>query len=190
VSDGVTQAEREARLGQRGLTVWFTGLSGAGKSTITQALERRLFAAGRQVTVLDGDVVRGGLNGDLGFSDADRSENLRRVAHVARIFNQAGLIVLAAFISPTREQRRFVRQVVGPDRFVLVHVATSLATCRERDPKGLYAKADAGEIPQFTGVSAPYEAPEAPDLALETEALSVDEAVDAVLAALEPRALL
>lgn len=172
---------RERLLGQVGGVIWLTGLSGSGKSTLAYAVEAALVEAGTWASVLDGDHVRTGLCGDLGFSPEDRAENLRRVAHVARLMAEAGLLVLASFVSPSREVRGQVRQIVGPVRFREVHVATSLETCEARDPKGLYARARAGEIPQFTGISAPYEAPEAPDLRVE-DGTPIDEAVQALVA--------
>jgi adenylyl-sulfate kinase len=151
-------------LGQRGGVLWLTGLSGSGKSTLAYAAEAALVEGGIWATVLDGDHVRTGLCGDLGFSPEDRAENLRRVAHAAKLMTEAGLVVFACFVSPTQEVRERARGIVGPERFREVHVATSLETCEGRDPKGLYARARAGEIPEFTGISAPYEPPEAPDL--------------------------
>ncbi|NLF16242.1 MAG: sulfate adenylyltransferase subunit CysN [Lentisphaerae bacterium] len=183
----VSAAEREALLGQRGGTVWLTGLSGSGKSTVARELERRLMAAGHLCTVLDGDTIRHGLNRDLGFSAADRTENIRRIAEVSRLFNDAGLIVITAFISPYREDRAQARDIVGAERFFEVHVNTPLEVCEARDPKGLYQKARTGAIAQFTGISAPYEAPEAPALVLDTTRLSPADgaaAVQAVLAGL------
>ncbi|HLO77501.1 MAG TPA: adenylyl-sulfate kinase [Magnetospirillum sp.] len=162
--------------GHRGGVLWLTGLSGAGKSTIAMELERRLFLRGWQVTVLDGDNVRTGLNSDLGFSEADRTENIRRVGEVAHLFAKAGMLVIASFISPYQADRDRVR-AIDPDAFHEIHIATELEECERRDPKGLYRKARAGEIPQFTGVSAPYEEPETPDLRLHTFGRTVDEAV-------------
>lgn len=149
------------------ITVWFTGLSGAGKSTLANALRVHPVFDRRAVAVLDGDQLRTGLCRDLGFSAADRSENVRRVAEVARLMNDAGVNVLCALISPLAAQRASARSIVGPDRFVEVHVATPLEVCESRDPKGLYRKARAGEISQFTGLGSPYEVPEQPDLRLD-----------------------
>ncbi len=168
----VTPAQRQALLRQRGGTVWLTGLSGSGKSTIARELERQLMDAGHACYVLDGDNIRHGLNRDLGFSAEDRRENIRRIAEVARLFNEAGLLVITAFISPYREDRAQARAIIGPERFFEIYVDTPLAVCEARDPKGLYRKARAGEIQQFTGVSAPYEPPEEPALILDTTALS------------------
>jgi bifunctional enzyme CysN/CysC len=168
----VPPGQRQALLRQRGGTVWLTGLSGSGKSTIARELERQLFDAGHACYILDGDNIRHGLNRDLGFSATDRTENIRRIAEVARLFNEAGLLVITAFISPYREDRAHARAIVGPERFFEIHVDAPLAVCETRDPKGLYRKARAGEIQQFTGISAPYEPPEEPALILDTTALS------------------
>jgi bifunctional enzyme CysN/CysC len=162
----VPEADRAQRMGQRPVTVWLTGLSGSGKSTIARELERALHALGRHAFVLDGDTLRTGLNQDLGFSREDRAENVRRTAEVARVLNDAGLIAIVALISPYREERERARQIVGAERFVEVHVDTPLAVCEARDVKGLYAKARAGGIPEFTGISSPYEAPAEPALRL------------------------
>ena len=180
----VTSADREQRHGHPGRIVWLTGLSGAGKSTLAMALERRLFDAGRNVYVLDGDIVRGGLCSDLGFSPNDRVENIRRIGEVARIMADAGLLVIVAFISPFRADRDRVRAAMPVGRFTEVHVSTPLEVCEKRDTKGLYAKARAGELSDFTGISSPYEAPESPEVRLPTEQLSVDECVDRITAVL------
>lgn len=178
---GITAADRERLLGQRGCIVWLTGLSGSGKSTIGYALEERLVRAGHAACVLDGDNLRHGLNGDLGFSAEDRAENIRRVGEVAILFADAGLITISAFISPYRRDRQRLRETAGHDRFVEVYVQTPLEVCQQRDPKGLYAKALAGEIQDFTGIDAPYEAPESPEVILDTQDKTVDECVDVVL---------
>ena len=183
-SGQVGAPERARLLGQRPATVWLTGLSGAGKSTLAFALERRLVELGRACFVLDGDNVRHGLNRDLGFSAADRHENIRRIAEVAKLMNEAGLIVISAFISPYREDREIARQIIGQDNFLEIYVSTSLQICEQRDPKGLYKRARAGGIAQFTGVTAPYEAPLAPALALDTAAMSVASCVDALVGVL------
>ena len=164
----VSSGARERMLGQRAVTIWLTGLSGSGKSSIAQGLERRLHEAGRHVYVLDGDNLRFGLNRDLAFSKADRSENIRRVAEVARLFNDAGTIAVVPVISPFREDRERARTIIGADRFVEVYLSTSLAVCEARDVKGLYRKARAGELSEFTGISSPYEPPEVPSLVLDT----------------------
>lgn len=173
----VTPDARAARYQQRGAVVWLTGLSGSGKSTIAVALEERLVGLGRIAYVLDGDNLRHGLNGDLGFSAADRTENVRRVGEVARLFGDAGVIAIAAFISPYRAGRAALAERIGAG-FIEVHVATPIEACEARDPKGLYARARRGEIADFTGISAPYEAPESPALRLDTTEVSLEEAVD------------
>ena len=176
-------AERARLMGQRGAVVWLTGLSGSGKSTVAMALEAHLVRAGRVAYVLDGDNVRQGLNGDLGFSAADRTENIRRVGHLSRLFAEAGVVAISAFISPFRGDRDAVRALVG-ERFLEVHLSTPLEVCEARDPKGLYARARAGEIPQFTGISSPYESPETPELVLDTHALDLETCVARLDAAL------
>jgi bifunctional enzyme CysN/CysC len=173
----VTPVQRAIRNGHSGSVVWLTGLSGAGKSTIATELERELFNIGKHAYVLDGDNVRHGLCSDLGFSPEDRKENIRRVGEVATLFAEAGIICITAFISPYRSDRELVRKMVKAGRFVEVHVDAPLAVCEERDPKGLYAKARANEIKEFTGISAPYEAPLRPEVQLHTDKLTVAEAV-------------
>jgi len=186
----ISRRDRERLLGQRGCVVWFTGLSGSGKSTVSRVVEEQLTAAGRLVYVLDGDNVRHGLCADLGFSDADRTENIRRIGHVADLMADTGAIVLTAFISPFRADRQQVRDVVGDDDFLEVYVDAPLAVCESRDPKGLYKKARTGEIPEFTGISSPYEPPESPAVHLKTGDLSLDECAAAVRATLEQRGFL
>ncbi|MGE0430648.1 MAG: adenylyl-sulfate kinase [Planctomycetota bacterium] len=191
--DGTVRRDhREQLLGQRGTVVWLTGLSGSGKSTLARALEERLTHDGRLAYVLDGDNIRHGLNADLGFSPTDRVENIRRIGEVAALFADAGLLVLVAFISPYRSDRASVRERVGAASFVEVHVDAALAVCEQRDPKGLYAKARAGEIADFTGVSAsaPYEAPEQPDVRVNTGAMPLDACVARVLDHLRERGAL
>ena len=161
-------------------TVWLTGLSGAGKTSIALALAQALKAQGRAVALLDGDQLRRGLNRDLGFTPQDRHENIRRTAEVARLMNDAGLIVIAAFISPYRADRAMAAQVIGAGQFIEIHVSTPVAVCEARDVKGLYAKARAGQIAQFTGVSAPYEAPLDAALTLDTQALALEESVERI----------
>ena len=173
----VTRATREHRQGHRGAVLWFTGLSGSGKSTIAKALEKILFLEGRTVFLQDGDNLRHGLNSDLGFDPPARSENLRRAAEVAKLFVDTGHLVLATFISPTLADRARVRGIVGEKDFLEIHVSTPLEICEKRDPKGLYARARSGEIAQFTGVSAPWEPPSAPDLDLPAHLLSVEESI-------------
>lgn len=177
----VTGEERERRNGHRGAVIWLTGLSGSGKSTLAMQLERRLFARGASVAVLDGDNVRTGLNADLGFSERDRSENIRRIAEVAALFAQTGTIVITAFISPMEQDRHLAHNCIG-DRFHEVYVSADLATCEKRDVKGLYAAARAGDIQNFTGISAPYEPPADPSLIINTANETVDVSVDKILA--------
>jgi bifunctional enzyme CysN/CysC len=181
----VSRAARGQQKGQKAAVVWFTGLSGSGKSTIATALEKRLYSHGRHTYVLDGDNVRHGLNRDLGFTDADRVENIRRVAEVARLMADAGLLVIVSFISPFRSERQMARSLMGDGEFIEVFVDTPLELCEARDPKGLYRKARRQEIMNFTGIGSPYEAPENPEIRIETAALSVDQAVDSLLAYLE-----
>ncbi len=173
-------AERAARLGQTGCVCWFTGLSGSGKSTVARALEARLVEAGRCAYVLDGDNVRGGLNADLDFSPAARQENIRRIGEVAALFAEAGVITAVAFISPYRADRELARSKVPAGRFLEIHLATDLATCETRDPKGLYVKARSGAIADFTGIDAPYEPPPDPELRLDTATTPIDQAVDRI----------
>ena len=180
----VSSADRERLLGQTGRVLWFTGLSGSGKSTLANATEAALHAAGRATFLLDGDNVRLGLNRDLGFSAQDRTENIRRIAEVAKLMADAGLVVLTAFVSPYAADRVAARAVVGEDRFVEIFVDTPLEECERRDPKGLYAKARAGQISDFTGISAPFEAPEAPNIHLLTAQRSVAECVYQILGSL------
>ncbi len=164
----VTGADREAHFGHRAVTVWFTGLSGSGKSTLAFALEAALLERGVAAYVLDGDNVRFGLNRDLGFSPEDRTENIRRIGEVCRLFTDAGVVVLTAFISPYVADRDQVRAIHPEDAFIEVFVDTPLEICEARDPKGLYVKARAGEIPDFSGISAPYEPPPAPEITIDT----------------------
>lgn len=170
----VTCNERFKILGQKGLVVWLTGLSASGKSTIAVEAERQLADLGRAVYRLDGDNIRFGLNSDLGFTEKDRFENIRRIAEVCALFNDAGLIVIASFISPLSSMRQIAREKAG-DNFLEVYVKASVEVCAKRDPKGLYEKALKGEIKDFTGVSAPYEEPEKPEIVLDTEKYSIDE---------------
>ena len=186
----ITRADRERAHGHRGATLWFTGLSGSGKSTLARALEEALFERGCQVYVLDGDNIRHGLNRDLGFSPADRTENIRRIGEVAKLFTDFGALVLTAFISPYREDRAAVRALMGVGDFIEVYVDAALDVCEDRDPKGLYKKARRGEIPEFTGISAPYEAPEAPELVVRTDRHTIDECVAQLVAFLEQRGYL
>ncbi len=186
----VTRAEREKLLGQRGVTIWLTGLSGSGKSTIAVAAQGALHERGTHSYVLDGDNVRHGLNQNLGFSPEDRTENIRRIGEVAKLFTDAGIIALTSFISPYRADRDAVRAIMEPGDFVEVLVDASVETCEGRDVKGLYKKARAGEIPEFTGISAPYEAPEKPELVLDTNAQTVEESVEQLMGHLEEKGYL
>jgi bifunctional enzyme CysN/CysC len=176
----VTSEQRVSRNGHHGGVLWFTGLSGAGKSTIAMAVEQELFRRGYQTYVLDGDNVRRGLNANLDFSPEDRAENIRRVGEVAALFADAGQIVVTAFISPYRADRLRARTAAGSG-FHEIHIKASLETCEKRDPKGLYRRARSGEIAEFTGVTAPYEMPESPELIIDTDRLSIDQSVAAVL---------
>jgi len=162
----ICKEDREIRNGHLGVCVWLTGLSGSGKSTLAVELENVLFRLGAHTYILDGDNIRHGLNKDLGFSDGDRKENIRRIGEVAKLFVDAGIIVITALISPFKEDRMAVRNLIGQDRFIEVYVECDLETCMKRDPKGLYEKAMKGELREFTGVSSPYEAPEQPEIRL------------------------
>jgi bifunctional enzyme CysN/CysC len=177
-------------LGQKPATIWLTGLSGSGKSTVARHLEKELTEQGHACYVLDGDNVRHGLNRDLGFSADERTENIRRIAEVARLFNDAGLIVITAFISPFRSDREGARAIVGSDKFVEVLVGASLEVCEKRDAKGLYAKARTGEIPSFTGVSSPYEAPETPEITLDSADTAPEELTTQITTWLRDKGLL
>jgi adenylyl-sulfate kinase len=178
----VTAGERAARAGHVGAVLWFTGLPGSGKSTLAMALERRLFDLGWQVYTLDGDNVRRGLSADLGFSPHDREENIRRIGEVAALFADAGTICITAFISPYRADRALSRAAAGERSFFEVFVHSELATCERRDPKGHYRRARAGELKEFTGIGAPYEAPERPDVVIDTETQDVATCVEQLLA--------
>jgi len=177
----VGRPHREQILGQRGATLWFTGLSGSGKSTVARRVEQMLTDAGRTTYVLDGDNVRHGLNADLGFSAEDRKENIRRIGEVVKLFTDAGVLTIAAFISPYRADRNRIRKLLEKGDFVEVHVTAPLEVCEARDPKGLYKRARAGEIADFTGISAPYEEPPDPEIRVDTHERSVDECASAVV---------
>jgi adenylylsulfate kinase len=181
----VTRADREKMNGHRGCTVWLTGLSGSGKSTIAVDLEKRLWERGVRAYILDGDNVRHGLNKNLGFSPADRTENIRRIGEVAKLFSDGGVVTLTAFISPYRADRDQVRALMAEGDFVEVHVDCPVDVCEQRDVKGLYKKARAGEIKEFTGISAPYEAPEKPELTIRTAGQSVEASALQILQYLE-----
>jgi len=181
----VTRAARAHQRGHRSAILWFTGLSGAGKSTLANAVNSALFEQGLACYVLDGDNVRHGLCSDLGFSDADREENIRRIGEVAKLFLDAGVVVLTAFVSPFRSDRDRARSLVEDGDFIEIHCAADLDICEQRDTKGLYAKARAGEIKEFTGISSPYEAPESPELRIDTGGQDLEACVAQVLAYLQ-----
>ena len=178
----LSREDKEALLGQRGVMLWFTGLSGSGKSTVAVALERELHRRGRLCRILDGDNIRSGINANLGFSEADRKENIRRIAEVSKLFVDTGIITIAAFISPTEEMRQMAAEIIGRNDFKEIYISTPLEECERRDVKGLYAKARLGEIKNFTGISAPFEAPMNPDLSIDTSAVSLEESVRMLLA--------
>lgn len=182
-----TREEKETLLGQRGITLWFTGLSGSGKSTVAIALEKKLSSEGILCRIIDGDNVRCGLNAGLGFSPQDRKENIRRIAEVCKLFTQTGIVTLATFISPTREIRGMARDIIGEEDFMEIFIATPLEECEKRDVKGLYARARKGEIKEFTGISAPFEEPEDPAVRIDTSRLSLEESVRRIAAAVMPR---
>lgn len=177
----ITLTEREKLLNQKAIVVWFTGLSGSGKSAIANALNQSLFKNGRLSYILDGDNVRQGLNKDLDFSDLGRKENIRRISEVAKLMNDAGVMILSAFISPFIEDREEAKRIIGEERFIEVFVDTPLDICETRDVKGLYKKARSGEIPSFTGVSSPYEPPVSPSLVVKTENKTVEECASRIL---------
>lgn len=183
----LSRDEREHLLGQRGCMIWLTGLSGSGKSTLAVALERELHRQGHLCRILDGDNIRTGINSNLGFSENDRRENIRRIAEVGKLFVDTGIITIAAFISPTNDLRAMAREIIGADDFLEVYVSTPLAECERRDVKGLYAKARQGEIRDFTGISAPFDAPPHPALALDTSQIGVEECTNRLLALLGER---
>ena len=180
-------SDKEALLGQRGIMIWFTGLSGSGKSTVAIALERELQKRGLLCRILDGDNIRSGINNNLGFSAEDRVENIRRIAEIGKLFVDTGIITLAAFISPNNDIREMAARIIGKEDFMEIYVSTPLEECERRDVKGLYAKARRGEIRNFTGISAPFEAPEHPALSLDTSVLSVEESVNQLLALILPK---
>jgi adenylylsulfate kinase len=177
----VTKEQRSNQKKQRPCIIWFTGLSGSGKSTIAGAVEQKLYELGHHTYLLDGDNVRHGLNKNLGFSDDDRIENIRRIGEMAKLFADAGLIVLTAFISPFRDDRRMVRELVEQNEFIEVHMNTPIETCEARDPKGLYKKARAGEIKNFTGIDSEYETPEAAEITVNAKELNIEQCADKVI---------
>ena len=177
----MTRSDKEQLLGQRGVMVWFTGLSGSGKSTVALGVERELHKRGILCRILDGDNIRSGINKNLGFSADDRKENIRRIAEIGKLFVDTGVVTLSAFISPTNESRHMASEIIGADDFREVYVSTPLEVCEQRDVKGLYARARRGEIKDFTGVGAPFEVPEHPALTLDTSVLTLEESVNKVL---------
>ena len=177
----LSREDKEKLLGQQGVMLWFTGLSGSGKSTIAVALEQELHRRGRLCRILDGDNIRAGINANLGFSEADRKENIRRIAEVSKLFVDTGIITIAAFISPTEEMRQMAAEIIGRNDFKEIYISTPLEECERRDVKGLYAKARLGEIKNFTGISSPFEVPANPALSLDTSKLTIKESVDALL---------
>ncbi len=181
----VTQLDREKLLGQKGVVLWFTGLSGSGKSTIANELTYELFKMGKLAYVLDGDNIRHGLNKNLGFSPDDRDENIRRICEVSKLFADAGLITCTAFISPYKKMRDFCRELVGPGRFFEIYCLASIETCEKRDPKGLYKKAREGKLKEFTGITAPYEEPENPELIIDTDKYDVNKSVELIISKLK-----
>jgi adenylyl-sulfate kinase len=183
----VSAGERERLMSQRARLIWFTGLSGSGKSTLAVQLEAALYARGFKTYLLDGDNIRSGLNKDLSFSDAGREENIRRISEVCKLFLDAGVILLSAFISPFRADRELVSAIVGADNYIEVFVDTPLEVCEQRDVKGLYRKARAGEVKNFTGISSPYERPEHPAVVIQTDRMTVEEAVAELMKVIEPR---
>jgi len=183
----ITKEERAKLLNQKGATIWLTGLSGSGKSTIAVELEHALIENKHQAFILDGDNIRHGLNKNLGFSPEDRTENIRRIGEVAKLFTEANIITVAAFVSPYREDRDNVRKLLGDGEFIEIYVKCSLEVCEERDTKGLYKKARAGEVKDFTGISAPYEEPLNPELTIDSSKLSIEESTRTILDYLEAK---
>ncbi len=183
----MTRQEKESLLRQHGVVVWLTSLSGAGKSTLAMALEHELHQRGLLCRILDGDNIRSGINNNLGFSESDRVENIRRIAEIAKLFLDCGIITIAAFISPTNDIRQMAATIIGKEDFLEIYVSTPLEVCEQRDVKRLYTKARKGEIKDFTGISAPFEAPTEPALSLDTSKISIEESVNRLLALLLPK---
>lgn len=177
----LSRRDKEALLHQRGVMLWFTGLSGSGKSTVAIALERELHKRGLLCRILDGDNIRSGINANLGFSEEDRRENIRRVAEVAKLFVDTGIITIAAFVSPTEDLRQLVEGIIGKDDFKEIYISTPIEECERRDVKGLYARARRGEVKNFTGISAPFEAPKNPALSIDTSKMPLEESVNLLL---------
>lgn len=183
----LSREDREAQLGQRAAMIWLTGLSGSGKSTLSTSLERELHSRGVLCRILDGDNIRSGINNNLGFSAEDRVENIRRIAEVGRLFVDSGVVTISAFISPTEEVRQLAKDIIGEDDFIEIYVSTPIEECERRDVKGLYQKARAGEIKEFTGVSQPFEPPHNPTLSIDTTNLAMEESMEQLLAIVLPR---
>ena len=181
------RTDREILLKQKGIMIWFTGLSGSGKSTLAIAIEKALYAQGSLCRILDGDNIRSGINNNLGFSEADRRENIRRIAEVSKLFVDCGIVTLAAFISPTHAMRHMAADIIGQNDFLEIYVSTPIKECERRDVKGLYAKARRGEIKDFTGISAPFEAPENPFISIDTSCQSLEESVEILMKAILPK---
>ena len=177
----MSRQDKESLLGQKGIMIWMTGLSGSGKSTIALGVERELHKRGILCRILDGDNIRAGINNNLGFSEEDRRENIRRIAEIGKLFIETGIVTIACFVSPTNELRQMARDIIGKDDFREVYVSTPLEECERRDVKGLYARARRGEVKDFTGISAPFEAPTSPDLCLDTSQMTLKAEVEAVL---------
>ena len=177
----LTREDKEQLLHQRGIMIWMTGLSGSGKSTIAIGVERELHRRGILCRILDGDNIRSGINANLGFSEEDRRENIRRIAEIGKLFVETGIVTIACFVSPTLELRQMAREIIGEKDFREVYIATPLEECERRDVKGLYARARRGEVKDFTGISAPFEPPAAPDLSLDTSRMTLEEEVKAVV---------
>ena len=173
----MTRQDKESLLGQRGIMIWFTGLSGSGKSTVAMGVERELHAQGILCRILDGDNVRAGINNNLGFSAEDRIENIRRIAEIGKLFVQTGVVTLACFVSPTNDIRKMAREIVGEEDFLEVYISTPIEECERRDVKGLYARARKGEVKNFTGISAPFEAPVSADIDIDTSKIPLEESV-------------
>ena len=182
----MSRQDKESLLGQHGIMIWMTGLSGSGKSTVAIGVERELHRRGILCRILDGDNIRAGINCNLGFSPEDRRENIRRIAEIGKLFVDTGIVTIACFVSPTKELREMARDIIGAEDFREVYIATPLAECERRDVKGLYARARRGEVKDFTGISAPFEAPEHPDLSLDTSRMTLREEVDAVVKMILP----
>ena len=183
----VSRSEKEGLLKQKSVVIWLTGLSGAGKTTLATGLERTLFNKGFLTKTLDGDQLRSGINSNLGFTDEDRQENIRRVAEISRLFVECGVICIDSFISPTAVMRQTARQIIGNDNFIEIYLKASLEVCEQRDPKGLYKSARKGEIRNFTGIGSPYEVPLSPELVIDTDKYSIEESLEICLNTIIPR---